>query len=306
MVDRIPTTSGPASDVQSPPSGSGASAEPFSNEWYIHVKSEFQLTSLSQIKVKLVSEFEENVVDLHQGKYLSGCTPIDILTDASELKTCLSEHQVQLLPHRFVTHGKPPSSTIYTCYWLIGLPSIPSAELSDARKFLKEWQNESSKSLCPRVRHTVHARFVPQKTILDQNLKEDVSEMLASTPASQSKTKQRTGDTFKKNGGSNPAQVRKQFLQHAMDGDLASAYPQISKGKLRPPREVLNRLRFDEGYDLDAYVIGCIDRHSGILEKPVAKWQEYEEMELIAYFKHVPTDEIVWDRSRKLDLIFNA
>jgi uncharacterized protein (UPF0248 family) len=91
-----------------------------------------------------------------------------------------------------------------------------------------------------------------------------------------------------------------------MGGDQESVYSQKSTGKLRPPKDVLNRLKYDAGYKLDEYVVGYIDRQAGILEKPVEQWEEYEEQELIAYFKHVPDDQIVWDRARNVDWVFNA
>jgi hypothetical protein len=37
----------------------------------------------------------------------------------------------------------------------------------------------------------------------------------------------------------------------------------------------------------------------------VREWQEYEDKELIAYFKHVLEDLILWDRARKVDWVFN-
>jgi hypothetical protein len=171
---------------------------------------------------------------------------------------------------------------------------------------VKSWQDEISKTQTQGVKRTVQAKFAPRKMILEQNLKEDDQELPASQPATESKVEERrTGETFKKKAGSNPAQVRKQFLQHAMGGDQEPAYTQKSAGKLRPPKDVLNRLKYDAGYKLDEYVVGYIDRQAGILEKPVGKWEEYEEQELIAYFKHVPENLIVWDRARKVDWIFN-
>jgi len=37
----------------------------------------------------------------------------------------------------------------------------------------------------------------------------------------------------------------------------------------------------------------------------VSEWKEYDQEELIAYFRNVVEDEIVWDRASKVDWIFN-
>ena len=216
-------------------------------------------------------------------------------------------HDIQFLPQRLVDSSDKQEAKVYTCYWLIGLPTIPSTELGQGRKLLKEWQDEVAKTQIQGVKRTVQAKLLPRKTILGQDLQRDFQELpAASIPVEQRAEKRRTGETFKKKVGSNPAQVRKQFLQHAMGGDQESAYPQKPTGKLRPPKDVLNRLKFDEAYKLEEYVVGYIDRQAGILEKPVEEWREYEEEELIAYFKHVPEDLIVWDRARKVDWVFNV
>lgn len=219
----------------------------------------------------------------------------------------MSGHDIRLLPHRLVDSSNGNKEKLYICYWLIGLAGIPPTELGQGRKFLKEWQEESTKTQTQGIKKIVQAKFFHRKTILEQNLKEEVREIPSTEiPIEPELERMRIGDTFKKKAGSNPAQVRKQFLQHAMGGDQQSACTQKSTGKLRPPKDVLNRLRYDSGYQLDEYVVGYIDRQAGILEKPVEKWEEYDEQDLIAYFKHVPEDLIVWDRARKVDWVFNA
>jgi hypothetical protein len=173
------------------------------------------------------------------------------------LKSRLNGANIQLLPQKLIDSSDEYNGKFYTCYWLIGLPTIPSAELGQGRKFLKEWQEEVAVSQIQGVKRTMQAKFVPRKIILEQDLKEDIQELPAtSVPVESLEAKRRTGETFKKKAGSNPAQLRKQFLQHAMGGDQESAYPQKSAGKLRPPKEVFNRLKFDAGYKLDEYVVG--------------------------------------------------
>lgn len=117
-----------------------------------------------------------------------------------------------------------------------------------------------------------------------------------------------TRASFKKIKGSNPKEVRRQFLQHTMGasvpGSGSSNTGSSLSGKLRPAKDVLQRLKYDSEYNVADYVVGCIDRKTGILEKKVEDWKNFDEEELIAYFKNVKSHEIVWDRARKIDLVF--
>jgi hypothetical protein len=71
--------------------------------------------------------------------------------------------------------------------------------------------------------------------------------------------------------------------------------------QLRPAKQVLSGLRHDPKYDFEDYVIGYIDRNAGILEKPVSEWDKFCPDDHVAYFKHVSSDDVVWDRLRKID-----
>lgn len=80
--------------------------------------------------------------------------------------------------------------------------------------------------------------------------------------------------------------------------------------KLRPASEVLNRLKYDPGLDIDNFVVGYIDRHTAkIQEKAAASWQrdttheEFIPEHRIQYFKKA-RGEIVWDRRSRLDKVF--
>ena len=117
-----------------------------------------------------------------------------------------------------------------------------------------------------------------------------------------------SGETFKKKQGSNPQQVRQQFLRHAM-GAGAHKEPgeqgRELKAKLRPFREILNKLRYDAAYNVEDYVVGYIDRKAGILEVSVSAWNGGKRGEdVVAYVKGVrPIERIVWDRARRIDLL---
>jgi uncharacterized protein (UPF0248 family) len=112
---------------------------------------------------------------------------------------------------------------------------------------------------------------------------------------------------FKKVKGSNPAEVRRQFLEHTMKASSSSSSPsEQTTGKLRSGKEVLNRMKFDEEYDIRQFVVGYIDRKEGILEASVGEWEGFGREELMAYVKNTKSGEIVWDKARKVDLVFGG
>ncbi|KAL3428167.1 duf455 domain-containing protein [Phlyctema vagabunda] len=106
---------------------------------------------------------------------------------------------------------------------------------------------------------------------------------------------------------------------------------------LRPAADVLSRLRHDDAYKLDDFVVGYEDRHAGIMEKAAADWitettsDQFIPQSRIVYFRdtsprtsafgeHVPGPPVsghfrdhgsggggkVWDRRSKRDLIFGT
>lgn len=143
-------------------------------------------------------------------------------------------------------------------------------------------------------RGTLNAKFMPKEAFLEHAML-----LAAATEASpplhgQPRTK------FKKAAHSSPSQVRRQFLQHTM-GYESRETPSKPTSKLRPPKQVINKLRHDPAFDLEDFVIGYIDHKSGILEKPASKWAAYDLDDLVAYFRQVSQDRIVWDRAQKID-----
>ncbi|RPA82128.1 hypothetical protein BJ508DRAFT_414376 [Ascobolus immersus RN42] len=92
--------------------------------------------------------------------------------------------------------------------------------------------------------------------------------------------------------------------------DLASLPPKTSP--LRPAHDVLNRLRWDQSYDVRDYVVGYDDRFLGIMEMGVEAWsnekteEEWIPMHRVVYFKRVSDGVIVWDRRVALDGVFGS
>jgi hypothetical protein len=164
------------------------------------------------------------------------------------------------------------------------------------------------------------AKFIPRKVFLEhgfevytpqtpevveRNTEKEESALLAKTKKEKKKDAFPAADNFKKVEGSNPAEVRRQFLEHSMKASGSSSTPTgTSAGKLRPGKEVLNCMKFDEGYEIGDFVVGYIDRKEGILEKGVKVWEKFGQEELVAYIKNVKSGEVVWDKARKIDLVF--
>jgi uncharacterized protein (UPF0248 family) len=118
-----------------------------------------------------------------------------------------------------------------------------------------------------------------------------------------------TAGGFKKVEGSNPKEVRRQFLEHSMGVSAASSSSPTNKassGKLRPGKEVLNRMKFDENYDIGEFVVGYIDRKEGILEASVGEWERFGREEVMAYVRNTKSGEIVWDKAMRVDLVFGG
>jgi uncharacterized protein (UPF0248 family) len=88
--------------------------------------------------------------------------------------------------------------------------------------------------------------------------------------------------------------------------------PVVAGPKLRPANDILNRFRWDIGYDPSNYVIGYLDRFLGAKEIPVARWKfeqsdlEFIPLHRILYFRRRSDGVKVWDRENRIDLIFGS
>jgi uncharacterized protein (UPF0248 family) len=94
-------------------------------------------------------------------------------------------------------------------------------------------------------------------------------------------------------------------LSHAATGSPAS-------GKLRPAHHVLNRLRHDPALDILDYIAGYEDRFLGVREMAVDRWktenteEDFIPMHRVVYFRRKSDGVVVWDRERKVDLVFRS
>jgi uncharacterized protein (UPF0248 family) len=222
------------------------------------------------------------------------------------LRNRLANYDIQQWHQRLLDGSAKPDPTSYTYYWLIGLPNLPSPELKDSKAFLTKWNNDLASKISKGGQDSetlVRAKFIPRKALLDYDFREDTCD-----PRQQEAVEQKlkrlplkSGESFKKKANSNPQQVRQQFIQHMM-GNQGSTTPKgETTTKLRPLKDILNRLKYDPAYNVDDYVVGYIDRKAGIREVPTSLWAEFREEDLVAYVKNVVEDRIIWDRSSKTD-----
>jgi len=202
-------------------------------------------------------------------------------------------------------------------FWLIGILSLPAAELSKCRQLLREWQKDVSEKMKGSIL-TLEAKFISKKVFLEHGFEEYAPPKPAAvekkdeepmpttkTPKKKDKGTVPPAGGFKKIKGSNPQEVRRQFLEHSMKAAGSSSSTNMgSTGRLRPGREVLNRMKFDRKYKIEDFVVGYIDRKEGILEKSVEEWEVFGQEDLMAYIKNLKDDETVWDKARKVDLVF--
>ncbi|KAF4825179.1 Nuclear poly(A) polymerase 1 [Colletotrichum tropicale] len=81
-------------------------------------------------------------------------------------------------------------------------------------------------------------------------------------------------------------------------------------GKFRTALDVLNRLRWDADIDGNDFVVGYEDRFLGAQEKALAEWkseqthEEFIPQHRILWFKRRSDGVVVWDRSKRVDLLF--
>ncbi|ORZ34019.1 2'-5' RNA ligase superfamily-domain-containing protein [Catenaria anguillulae PL171] len=93
-----------------------------------------------------------------------------------------------------------------------------------------------------------------------------------------------------------------------------SASQPASKGKLRPSQDVMHRLLWDpETYDAADFVVGYVDRFLGIKERPLLAFRSDDEadpdwvpLHRIVHFRRVSDGVKVWDREKKVDLVFGS
>lgn len=83
-------------------------------------------------------------------------------------------------------------------------------------------------------------------------------------------------------------------------------------GKFRTAADVLNRLRWDAGFDANDFIVGYEDRFLGPRERAVEQWkseqtdEEFIPQHRILYFKRKSDGVVVWERRSRIDDIFGS
>ncbi|KAJ3889033.1 hypothetical protein GG344DRAFT_52462 [Lentinula edodes] len=84
-------------------------------------------------------------------------------------------------------------------------------------------------------------------------------------------------------------------------------------GKLRTSADVMNRLLWDPVLGKKEYIVGYEDRFLGIQELKLRDWvmkevehESFIPQHRIVYFKHLTNGEIVWDKRKKIDMVFGS
>ncbi|KAL9600567.1 MAG: hypothetical protein Q9219_003113 [cf. Caloplaca sp. 3 TL-2023] len=93
-----------------------------------------------------------------------------------------------------------------------------------------------------------------------------------------------------------------------------NSYTQQGPSKfLRPCQDIMNRLRHDAAFQVSDYMVGYLDRHTGVMEKALENWsfegvedEDFIPMHRVTYIRSVPNNRLVWDREMKIDEIFQS
>lgn len=91
-----------------------------------------------------------------------------------------------------------------------------------------------------------------------------------------------------------------------------NAGPAAPKSKLRPASDILSRLRWDPSLSSEPYTIGYLDRFAGVKEIPLEAWkgesseEDFVPGHRILWFRRVRDGLLVWDRERRVDLVFGS
>ncbi|KIJ56739.1 hypothetical protein M422DRAFT_238346 [Sphaerobolus stellatus SS14] len=86
----------------------------------------------------------------------------------------------------------------------------------------------------------------------------------------------------------------------------------IPSPKLRISADIYNRILWDREFNTDDYLIGYEDRFTGLMEMPLTSWkrdtqhEEFVPFHRVMHFRRKTDGVLVWDRRKKIDLIFGS
>jgi uncharacterized protein (UPF0248 family) len=210
---------------------------------------------------------------------------------------------VQMWPQRL---ARPSSAddTVYEGSFVVGLSlKSPSEDLEAVRKLADKLEEQVRED-----RATIEGCFI---RVLFENqtdiAKEDLETCTKTFPRKTLTGDERSNSRNKKDGITPTKQKKKERPVSDENQEHEKA------GRFRTAAEVHNRLKYDDSWDIDEFVLGYIDRHNEkIVEKSAGDWvrettaEEFIPEHRIEYFKKVGSaaEEFVWHKSRKVDQIF--
>lgn len=112
-----------------------------------------------------------------------------------------------------------------------------------------------------------------------------------------------------------PPSKRKQQQQQQQQEHEAPPAPSSKGPRMRPARDVVARILWDEGVPSEHFIVGYTDRFEGVLELPfdAFNWADFCSLDhteiavpehRIAHFRFEPTNTTVWHKADRIDDVF--
>ena len=243
--------------------------------------------------------------------------------DHADIHKALPESEVRIWPARFTDSAPSDSgdSSDYQGCYLVGLSK--AAEAGSAR-------SAEDKQTAKQALDKVLDRFLTQLRTDEKNFDSTTCWIDASLVKSRDVKGLRLDDREWGNyamdleSDSDDEEDVEEDVGDAEDAKPQRAVPQrpkptptpVSRAKLRPASDVLNRLRWDPSLDPSDYIIGYEDRFLGEKETGLDMWkteqtdEEFIPQHRILYFKKRGGDdgrgEVVWERATRIDKVFGS
>jgi len=210
---------------------------------------------------------------------------------------------IRMWPQRLARQSSA-DDTVYEGSFVVGLSLRSASEDLEAVRKLADKSEEQVRE----DRATIEGCFI--RVLFESQsdvAKEDLENCTTTFPRKTMTGDERSNQRNKKDGITPTKQKKKEKT-------TSDEHQEHEKsGRFRTAAEVHNRLKYDESWDIDEFVLGYIDRHNEkIVEKPAGDWvrettaEEFIPEHRIEYFKKAgsPDGEFVWHKSLRVDTIF--
>jgi uncharacterized protein (UPF0248 family) len=119
-----------------------------------------------------------------------------------------------------------------------------------------------------------------------------------------------TGTSHEDHGITNVTTSQSMTSRAGSSVAVAAARRSPSPGKkLTPASAILNRLKWDEAFDSNDFIVVYEDRHVGLMESPIDAWttesteETFIPMHRVRAVKKRSTSMVVWHREERIDMI---